>query len=171
MNVSANRNYSYLIPADAGVYLSNTPTNKICVGIIFFNSGIKLETSKMWKAIKSWKASLFGVVSILFVTPCISFLIQVIPLDDVSLKIGLIIFCCLPTTTTSGVVLTEEARGDTSLSLLFAVLCNMLGVFTVPLMLSWILSSSNLKVYMDPVPLLLKVRCLFSPSNYWPSLT
>lgn len=54
-----------------GVALSKLPTNYICVVIIFLISGLKLKTDDIKDAIKSWKAFLYGIFSMLFLTSII----------------------------------------------------------------------------------------------------
>jgi sodium/bile acid cotransporter 7 len=49
---------------------------------------------------------------------------------------GLAIFCCVPTTLTSGVSLTQLAGANTALALALTVTSNLLGIFTMPYMLS-----------------------------------
>lgn len=54
-----------------GVFLSELPTHYICIVLIFFHSGLKLKTGELKDALKSFKGLVWGVVSILFVTPII----------------------------------------------------------------------------------------------------
>jgi sodium/bile acid cotransporter 7 len=77
---------------------------------------------------------------ILFVTPLI-----LVPLHFLStfgfstlLTQGLCIFCSVPTTLSSGVVLVEAAGGNVQLALLLTTLTNSIGVVTIPFMVSYI---------------------------------
>lgn len=49
---------------------------------------------------------------------------------------GLAIFCCMPTTLSSGVALTQLVGGNSALALAMTVLSNLLGIFVVPFSLS-----------------------------------
>ena len=55
-----------------GVALSKLPTSYVCVIIIFLISGLKLKTDDIKTALKSWKSSLYGIFSILFLTSIVS---------------------------------------------------------------------------------------------------
>lgn len=52
-----------------GVFFSELPTHYICIVLIFFHSGLKLKTGELKDALRSFKALLWGIVCILFVTP------------------------------------------------------------------------------------------------------
>nr|CAB3446771.1 unnamed protein product [Digitaria exilis] len=49
---------------------------------------------------------------------------------------GLAMFCCMPTTLSSGVTLTQLVGGNSALALAMTVLSNLLGIITVPLSLA-----------------------------------
>lgn len=147
----------FLIPAP-GVFLSQFPLSRICVGLIFLCSGLKLETSEIKKALTAVKSSAFGIIFSLLISPCIAFLLLTFPpLDPPELMTGLIIFCCLPTTVTSGVVLTGSAIGNVPLALLLSVSTNLLGVLTVPAVLSIVFANMKGGIKLDPWPLLIKM--------------
>nr|CAD1836737.1 unnamed protein product [Ananas comosus var. bracteatus] len=59
--------------------------------------------------------------------------IQLVPHEFVT---GVAIFCCMPTTLSSGVALTMLARGNSALALAMTVISNLLGIMIVPLSLS-----------------------------------
>ncbi|KAL6125523.1 hypothetical protein ACLB2K_073580 [Fragaria x ananassa] len=49
---------------------------------------------------------------------------------------GLAIFCCMPTTLSSGVALTQLAGANTALALAMTVISNLLGILIVPFSIS-----------------------------------
>ncbi|KAL6634490.1 hypothetical protein ACP70R_027161 [Stipagrostis hirtigluma subsp. patula] len=49
---------------------------------------------------------------------------------------GLAMFCCMPTTLSSGVTLTQLVGGNSALALAMTVVSNLLGIITVPLSLA-----------------------------------
>jgi sodium/bile acid cotransporter 7 len=57
-------------------------------------------------------------------------------------RYGLALFCCVPTTLTSGVTLVTGALGNSALALMLTVVTNVLGVFTVPFILNAVLESA-----------------------------
>jgi len=123
-----------------GIYMASLPTQYIAVSIIFFISGLLLRTDEILAAVSAWPATLWGVVSILLLTPIIGALIAVrLPLEP-AFQIGLALFCCMPTTLSSGIALTGQARGNVALALLLTVLTNIAGIFTVPFALAILLN-------------------------------
>ena len=66
-----------------GTFFSKGPTHYICIVGLFFHSGIKLKTGEVKEALKSLKALLFGIVSILFITTTIGVaLTGLLPFDE-----------------------------------------------------------------------------------------
>ncbi|MDP7395339.1 MAG: bile acid:sodium symporter, partial [Lentisphaeria bacterium] len=115
-----------------GIWMSQMPTALVAVTIIFLISGLVLKTDDIKVALGAWTATLWGCSSILLVTPAIGVCLAMwIPMDG-SLKLGLALFCCMPTTLSSGVVLTTQARGNVAMALLLTVMTNIGGVFVVP---------------------------------------
>lgn len=103
---------------------------------IFLVSGLTLRSGEMSAAIEAWPAGAFGLVSILLFTPFISRLVLQLKLIPQEFVTGLAMFCCMPTTLSSGVALTQVVGGNSALALSLTVASNLLGIVTVPFMLS-----------------------------------
>lgn len=147
-----------LFPAPGRFVASSAAPQYIAVSIIFICSGLLLRTDEIYAALSAWKASVFGTVSILLITPLIGvFLAFRVPVDP-SLQLGLALFCCMPTTLSSGIALTSQARGNVALALLLTVLTNTVGIFTVPFVLALLLSVAG-DVELSATSLLVKL-CL-----------
>ena len=124
-----------------GLYMAGLPTQYVAVTIIFLCSGLMLRTDEVHAALSAWSATLWGCVSILFITPVIGTAIAFqLPMDP-SFQLGLALFCCMPTTLSSGIALTSQARGNVALALLLTVATNTLGILTVPFVLALLLGS------------------------------
>lgn len=129
---------------------------------IFTVSGLTLKTADIRKALRAWPATVFGVTSILLVTPLLALLPSQLTFLPHEFRYGLLLFCTMPTTINSGVALAEAAKGNTALALLLTVSSNLLGILTVPFFLSLLLSVSG--IVIDPLPLLTKLLLtLFVP--------
>ncbi len=76
------------------------PTLLVCV--IFVVSGLTLKTSDIVKAVKEWRGIVTGLALILAVTPTAAFAAVNIPLEPKEFRYGLAVFCCVPTTLSSG---------------------------------------------------------------------
>lgn len=144
-----------VLPAP-GQYMAKLPTQHVAVSIIFVCSGLVLRTEEIRAALTAWPATAWGAFSILLLTPVIGTLIAFqLPVDPY-LQLGLALFCCMPTTLSSGIALTGQARGNVALALLLTVLTNTVGIFTVPFVLQRLLASLG-RVELSAVDLLLKL--------------
>jgi solute carrier family 10 (sodium/bile acid cotransporter), member 7 len=121
----------YLWPAP-GKAVSTTPVNTISIVGIFFISGLGLSTSEVRAALRAVPSYVFGFLSILGISPLLALLVVKADFGPVEFSRGLALFAAMPTTTTSGVVMTTEAGGNAALSVLLAVGTNLLGVVTSP---------------------------------------
>lgn len=108
----------------------------------FIISGLVLRASQVVAAIKSPFPVLYGTVSILLVTPFLGVGLMSLPIQPFEFKIGMTVFCCVPTTLSACVALTNACNGNAAIALMLAVLTNTLGVFTIPPMLAHALGSS-----------------------------
>ena len=122
-----------------GQYMAALPTQQVAVVIIFFCSGLLLRLDEVKAALTAWRATVWGTVAILGITPVIgAWLAFQLPLAP-EFQMGLALFCCMPTTLSSGIALTGQARGNVALAVLLTVLTNLLGIFTVPVVLTALL--------------------------------
>jgi sodium/bile acid cotransporter 7 len=130
----------FVFPAP-GLYMDTLPTQYIAVTFIFLLSGLMLRTDEIRAALSAWSGTLWGSLSILVITPIIGVAIAFqLPIER-HFQLGLALFCCMPTTISSGIALTNQARGNVALALLLTVLTNIAGVFTVPFVLAQLLGA------------------------------
>jgi sodium/bile acid cotransporter 7 len=148
--------FGFLVP-EPGIAIGKTPINTISICGIFLISGLNLQTDEVKKALKAYVAVGFGLVSILVITPLLSLAITEMDLGPREYAQGLALFAAMPTTVSSGVLMTTEAKGNVALALLFSVVTNLLGVLTIPFFLERILSSGEGAAALDPLSLLGKL--------------
>ncbi|KAL5212737.1 hypothetical protein ABZP36_023584 [Zizania latifolia] len=103
---------------------------------IFLISGLTLQTKELGAALEAWPAGLFGLASILLFTPFLARFIMQINFFPHEFITGLAMFCCMPTTLSSGVTLTQLVGGNTALALAMTAISNLLGIMIVPLSLA-----------------------------------
>ncbi|ONI21665.1 hypothetical protein PRUPE_2G079400 [Prunus persica] len=103
---------------------------------IFIISGLTLHTGEIVAAAQAWPAGIFGLVSILLFTPYFSRIILQLQLQPPEFVRGLAIFCCMPTTLSSGVALAQLAGANSALALAITVISNLLGILIVPFSIS-----------------------------------
>lgn len=117
--------------------------------LIFLFSGLVLRGEEVRSGIGDLRGTAVTLVIIIVAAPILSFLLTWLPLHP-ALKIGILLVGVMPTTLTSGVVMTAAAGGNMAHALLVTILSNGLGVFTVPLSLSLLL---NLAGTIEAVPI------------------
>ncbi len=89
---------------DQGGYLAY-----VGIVLIFVISGLKLQTAEWTEAMKSYKAIVFGLLSILCITPFIgAYLTSLVKLEPLEFGLGLSIFFCSPCAINSAVVLSKQ---------------------------------------------------------------
>lgn len=103
---------------------------------IFIISGLTLRSDEIGAAVEAWPVGLFGLASMLMLTPLFSRVIMQLHLQPQEFVTGLAMFCCMPTTLSSGVALTRLAGGNSALALAMTVLSNLLGIMIIPFTIS-----------------------------------
>ncbi|GBF95507.1 BASS family transporter: sodium ion bile [Raphidocelis subcapitata] len=122
----------------------------INMAVIFFIFGVTLDSSELLTAVKAWKAVVFGLASMLFLTPLFGFI------APPEFALGLAIMACVPSSLSSGVTLVIQGYGNGALALLFTVAGNVVGIVTSPLMVKAVLGSL-IDAKIDSVDLLIKL--------------
>lgn len=115
--------------------------SKVSTFCIFIISGLTLRSKEIGEAAEAWPAGLFGLASILLLTPVFSRLVLQLNLQPREFVTGLALFCCMPTTLSSGVSLTQLAGGNFALALAMTVISNLLGILVVPFSISKFVAS------------------------------
>ncbi|GMN64621.1 hypothetical protein TIFTF001_033692 [Ficus carica] len=108
---------------------------------IFIVSGLTLRSGDIGDAAEAWPVAILGLVSILLFTPYFSRIILNLRLQPQEFVTGLAIFCCMPTTLSSGVALTQLAGGNSALALAMTVISNLLGILIIPFSISRYIAS------------------------------
>jgi sodium/bile acid cotransporter 7 len=128
--------------------------------IVFFISGITLKIEAFHEISKYYRAIVIGVISINFITTLVAFIFLSCAFLSFQYRLGLAIFCCVPTTLGVGVALSQLSNGDVLLSLLLTVLTNALGTVTTPFLLMFYVSSvsaNDQSIHIDSVGLLVSL--------------
>lgn len=126
------------------------------MSIIFFIFGLTTDTSELLLALKAWKSMLFGLTSILVLSPLFGFICMQVPFKPYEFALGLAVMACVPTSLSSGVTLVIGAYGNGALALLFTVSANILGIITSPLAVKLVLGSTT-DAKVDSADLLVKL--------------
>ena len=112
------------------------------VTLIFFLSGLSLETSELTKAATNFKLNsliqlvIFGAWPLFLGLPLVWSLRTFLPnLIPPALVDGLLILTCLPTTVNMNIMLSSAGGGNVATSIINSVLSNMGGIFVTPALL------------------------------------
>ncbi len=133
----------------------------IAVILIFFFSGLLLKTDQIRSGLKDIKGTLIALSIIFLISPLTALLSGQLPLDT-GVKIGIFLVAVMPTTLSSGVVMTGAAGGNMAHALVITILSNGLAVFSIPLVLSFLvhLVGGKTDVSFDKTAMMLKITGL-----------
>ena len=127
--------------SDLGKWFKLNHGPNIVIVLIFFFSGLVLDVSHI-KTGLSDVSGLFLALGIIFlVSPIIGMIFGLAPLSD-EIKIGIFLVAVMPTTLSSGVVMTGASGGNMAHALLITIVANSLSVVTIPIVLSLLLQNT-----------------------------
>ncbi len=126
--------------------------------LIFFCSGLILNIEQVQSGIKDIRGIIISLILIFIAAPLAGYLISKLPLIE-DIKIGLFLVSVMPTTLSSGVVMTGFAGGNIAHALLITIISNSLAVFTIPVTLSLLLSyaGNSISVSIDKTAMMVKI--------------
>lgn len=130
------------ILASSGIWLKNIGAPDVMVIIIFIISGLLIEGDQARAGLKDFKATLLALSLIFVFAPILALGFGWLPMDT-GIIIGLFIVAVMPSTLSSGVVMTGAAGGNMAHALFVTILSNFLSIFTIPLILGFMLQFLN----------------------------
>ncbi len=147
--------------AAGGTWLKAHHGPDAVIALIFFLSGLILKREEIRAGLGDVKGTLAAMAVIVVPAPLTALILDRLPLTP-GLRIGLFLTAVMPTTLSSGVVMTGAAGGNMAHALLITLLSNGLGVVTVPLSLAMLLRPGNVlqSVPFDRVGLMLRIATL-----------
>jgi sodium/bile acid cotransporter 7 len=125
---------------------------------IFFCSGLILKREQIRAGLRDIRGAVVALVIIFVVAPLAAFIIGSLPLDP-AVRIGLFLVSVMPTTMSSGVVMTGAAGGNIAHALLITVLANSLSIVTIPLSLALLLQTVE-SVPIDKAQMMIQMALL-----------
>ncbi len=143
-----------------GLWLKNHHRPDIVIVLIFFLSGLALDTRQIKEGLSDIKGTVLALSIIFLVAPVTGYFFSLFPIQS-GLLIGLLLVASMPTTLSSGVVMTGSAGGNMAHSLLITIIANALAVFTIPITLSLLLGSGESHaIHIDRLPIMIKIGSL-----------
>lgn len=126
--------------------------------VIFFLSGIALDTRQIRAGMTDYSGTLLALVLIFAAAPLLAIGFSQLPLAT-SITLGLYLVAVMPSTLSSGVVMTGSAGGNMAHALLITILANSLAMFTIPPTLDILLGAGgNVRlIAFDGVAIMTKI--------------
>jgi sodium/bile acid cotransporter 7 len=126
--------------------------------LIFFFSGLILNARQIRSGLMDIKGIVTALVIIFLVSPITGALFGMVSLET-GIKIGIFLVAVMPTTLSSGVVMTGAAGGNMAHALVITILANGIAVFTIPVALSLLLNlvGGNAVVSIDKPAIVMKL--------------
>ena len=150
-----------------GKFLESLSLTSPLIIIVFFCQGTGVVKLKMENIKQYSKALIIGFIISQVLSPLAAFAYVKLFDWQADSLVGLMLICTMAPTLVSGTIISEQAGGDKTASLLLTIIINILAVFTVPFNLSWTLGT---EVQMEVTPLLTKlVSLVLIPAliGYW----
>lgn len=145
----------------AGRWLKSHGGPNWVIFFIFFLSGLVLDARLLRKGLSDVKATLSALVVIFIFSPLVVLLFCYLPLD-IQVLTGLFLVATMPSTLSSGVVMTHSAGGNMAHALFVTIVSNTLAVFTIPVVLSWLLATTGADhtIIIDKAAIMFKIAIL-----------
>ncbi len=141
----------------AGLWLKQHRGPAIIITLIFYLSGLVLDTRQIREGLSDIRGLLVALFLIFLLSPLLGFLFSLL-LSDYGVIVGLFLVAVMPSTLSSGVVMTGCTGGNMAHSLFITVVANSLAVFTIPLTLSLLLGGVDSKsIEIEQLPMMLKI--------------
>jgi len=147
--------------SEAGRWLKDHGGPDAAIIFIFFFSGILLEFHHIRSGLQDLQGMLAALGLIFIVSPLLAVFPGVLPLDQ-GVKIGIFLVAVMPSTLSTGVVMTHAAGGNMAHALGITVLSNWASVFAIPLLLSLLLQliGTSVAVAIDKSAIMIQIGTL-----------
>jgi len=142
----------------AGTWLKTHYGAEATILIIFFTSGIMLNARQIKSGLTDIKGALIALMLIFAAAPGLAYLLSFAPVGT-GITIGLFLVAVMPSTLSSGVVMSGAAGGNMAHALLISLVSNGLAIFSIPLVLSLLLANltGSLDIAIDRTSLMLQL--------------
>jgi len=124
--------------AGIGIFFKDNYASEVIIFLIFTVSGLLIEKNQIRAGIKDIKSTLLTLIVILIISPVVALLLSCLPLET-GVAIGFFLVAVMPTTLSSGVVMTGTAGGNMAHALFLTIISSFIGVFSIPFILSLLL--------------------------------
>jgi solute carrier family 10 (sodium/bile acid cotransporter), member 7 len=144
-----------------GRWLKSHSGPNLVIFFIFIFSGIILDTRLLRKGFRDARATLAALIVIFLISPVLAWVYHFFPIN-IQILTGLFLVAVMPSTLSSGVVMTQGASGNMAHALFVTILANTMAVFTIPVALSMLLTTftDSRMIEIDAKGIMLKIAFL-----------
>lgn len=144
--------------AGLGSWLKHRNGPNAVILLIFLFSGMVVDARHIRAGLGDIKGLILALVVIFVASPFIGALFGLFPIETGAL-IGIFIVAVMPTTLSSGVVMTGASGGNMAHALLITITANWLAVFTIPFSLAILMkfAGGTTDVVIDRVAIMIKI--------------
>jgi sodium/bile acid cotransporter 7 len=141
-----------------GIWLATHKGADVTIVLIFFLSGIALDAGQIRKGITDYTGTILALILIFGIAPALAMVFALLPLAT-GIVLGLYLVAVMPSTLSSGVVMTGSAGGNMAHALLITIIANSLAVVTIPVSLDFLAGArGDIKVVaFDQLSIMLKI--------------
>lgn len=149
------------ITVNPGLWLKSNNGPDYAITMIFFLSGLALDMEQVRAGFYDVTGTLTALAIIFIAAPLTALLFSLLPLPT-GILLGLLLVGVMPSTLSSGVVMTGAAGGNMAHALLITIIANCLAVFTIPLTLALLLIpiGDTRTIEIDQLPIMIKIGSL-----------
>ncbi|KAF0186368.1 MAG: Bile acid:sodium symporter [Hyphomonadaceae bacterium] len=134
------------------------------IAAIFFASGANLSFAALKEGVTAYKLHFFVQITTFVIFPIIGYAAYSLSdgIFSPDIRLGFFFLCALPSTISSSVALTAISHGNVSAAVFNATLSNIIGMFATPLLVSMVLSATDLRAMpiFDSIVSILKTLLL-----------
>ncbi|MFP4000227.1 MAG: bile acid:sodium symporter, partial [Desulfobacterales bacterium] len=145
--------------AGLGVVLKQHRGPDVVIFLIFLFSGMLLDPDQIRSGISDLPGTLIALALIFFIAPLLAAISVLIPMGK-GIFIGLALVAVMPTTLSSGVVMSAAAGGNPAHALSITILANVLCMFTIPATLPLLLDLTGIsasEIAFDRLAVMIKI--------------
>ena len=145
-----------LMAEQPGAYLKQFGAVRVFVIVIFLVNGYQMKLQDFKVERSFWKTIVFAALVSLLGGPFLGRFVGAFVGLSGLFALGLVVMSSVPPTLSSGIVITEASGGNRLWALFLTIGLNIIGIFTIPIMLKLSLHDSG-DIYVSPFPLFLKL--------------
>lgn len=141
-----------------GIWLGTHRGADASIILIFFLSGIALDARQIREGLADYQGTILTLVLIFGIAPLLAMFFALLPLAT-GIVLGLYLVAVMPSTLSSGVVMTGSAGGNMAHALLITSIANALAVVTIPVSLELLVGTrEDIRIVaFDQLAIMLKI--------------